>query len=385
MARSIAVPGPRRIAHRSGLGGLGVLTRPLRGAARAMGAGLRFIWERRRLRIALLAVLIALALLGGGWTLLRHSSLTAIEHVRVQGLVAVHGADTGAIEAALTGAAHGMSTLDVKPAALRAAVASYPIVRSVRAQAKFPHGLRIEVVEQPPVAALVTAGGARTAVAVDGVVLGPGYLSSSLPVLNVGRAAWAGVLPAVGESVRGAQLLTALTVLGAAPPPLARVVTHVYWGPKGLTVVLGNRLLACFGDATRPHAKWLSLIRVLADPSSAGAAYIDVRLPERPAAGFAPGTARPEAGATATEPASASDPATASELAAGLDAAVGGGSSASASGQSASAPASAPAASSTESSSTPAQAGSSGAATEAGSAGAGSSDSPGTAESEATG
>ncbi len=56
-------------------------------------------------------------------------------------------------------------------------------------------------------------------------------------------------------------------------------------------------LLAYFGDATRPHAKWLSLARVLADPSSAGASYIDVRLPERPAAGFPAGARPPDASA----------------------------------------------------------------------------------------
>ena len=61
----------------------------------------------------------------------------------------------------------------------------------------------------------------------------------------------------------------------------------------GLTLVLRPNLLAYFGDDSRPHAKWLSLARVLADPSSAGASYIDVRLPERPAAGFAPGAMPP--------------------------------------------------------------------------------------------
>ncbi len=100
----------------------------------------------------------------------------------------------------------------------------------------------------------------------------------------------------------------------------------MYSGPKGLTVTLRGDLLAYFGDATRPHAKWLSLARVLADPSSAGAAYIDVRLPERPAAGFAPGTVRPDASSTETESTGTSDPNTAAELASGLDAAVGGGS-----------------------------------------------------------
>ena len=288
------------------------------------------MWGHRRLRIALLAVLVMLSLLGGGWLGVRHSSLSAVEHVRVSGLVTVHGADSGAIEAALRSAARGMSTLDVTPATLRAAVASYPIVRTVRARASFPHALRIEVVEQPPVAALAL-GGSRAAVAADGVVLGPGFLSSSLPLVNAGKATAAGTLPAVGRSVHGGSLLEALTVLGAAPPALAHAATRVYSGPQGLTVVLRGSLLAYFGDATRPHAKWIALARVLADPSSTGAAYIDLRLPERPAAGFAPGTAAPNTSSTATEPSSASDPATAAELATGLDAAVGGGTSTSAS------------------------------------------------------
>ncbi len=290
------------------------------------------MWRRRPLRIALIAVLIAIPLLAGGWWLARHTSLTAVEHVQVSGLVTVHGADTAAIAAALTSAARGMSTLDVKPAALEAAVAQYPIVRLVRAHASLPHGLRIEVVEQPPVAALVE-NGARTAVAADGVVLGPGFLSSALPLVNATAAAAATgagtaavTLPAVGASVRRASLLEILTVLGDAPAPLARTLMRVYSGPMGLTVVLRSGLLAYFGDATRPHAKWIALTRVLADPSSAGAAYIDVRLPERPAAGWAPGTARPEASAAEMESSSGSDPATAAELAAGLDAAVGGGS-----------------------------------------------------------
>jgi cell division protein FtsQ len=295
--------------------------------------GITAVWAHRRLRIALLAVLIAIPLLTGAYQLLRHSSLSAVEHVQVRGLAAVHGADTAVIETALTGTAHGMSTLAVSPAALRAAVATYPIVGAIRAHPSFPHGLRIEVVERPPVAALVV-NGASTAVAADGVVLGPGFLSGSLPLVNAGKAtatttasAITTTLPPVGGSVRGASLLGALAILGAAPTPLAHEVTRVYSGSKGLTVALRGNLLAYFGDATRPHAKWLSLARVLADPSSAGASYIDVRLPERPAAGFAPGTIRPGTSSTELESTGASsDPNTAAELAGGLDTAVGGGS-----------------------------------------------------------
>jgi cell division protein FtsQ len=333
MARSIAAPVPRRLAPRRERLAFG-LPRPLGAAARTARAGIAAVWARRRLRIALLAVLIAMPLLSGAYQLLRHSSLSAVEHVQVRGLATVHGADTAAIETALTGAAHGMSTLAVSPAALRAAVASYPIVGAVRVHPSFPHGLRIEVVERPPVAALVV-NGASTAVAADGVVLGSGFLSSSLPLVSVGKAttttaaasALTTTLPPVGGSVRGASLLGALAILGVAPEPLVHGVTRVYSGPKGLTVALHGGLLAYFGDATRPHAKWLSLARVLADPSSAGASYIDVRLPERPAAGFAPGVLRPNASSTELESTGASsDPNTAAELAGGLDAAVGGGS-----------------------------------------------------------
>ncbi len=332
MARSLVAPAPRRLFRKPASPAFG-LTRPLRGTANIARNAIVFAWERRRLRVALIAVLIAVPLLGGGLWLLRHSSLTAVEHVRIDGLVTVHGADAGAIEAALTNAAHGMSTLDVKPAALRAAVARYPIVRSVTAHASLPHGLRIEVVEQPPVAVLII-NGAHTAVAADGVVLGPEYLSSALPLLNApstGTSTAAATLPMTGRSVRGSSLLGALSVLGAAPTQLVQTVTRVYSGPKGLTIVLRSGLAAYFGDATRAHAKWIALTRVLADPSSAGAAYIDVRLPERPAAGFAPGTARPDASSTEAESSSGSDPATAAELAAGLDTAVGGGSSSNAS------------------------------------------------------
>lgn len=327
MARSIAAP-----ASPSTLSGA---ARPLKGLARgvgyglaglahAIGTGVRIVRAHRRLRIAAIAAAAVLAVAAAGWQLARHTSLTAVEQVQVSGLASTPGANSGQIEAALRGAARGMSTLGVSQSALRAAVARYPIVREVRARPKFPHGLRIEVVEQPPVAALI-AGGDRTAVAANGVVLGPSYLSSSLPQVN------AVATPAPGRRVTGGALLDELIVLGAAPGPLARDVTHVYMGSKGLTVVLHGGLEAYFGDATRPHAKWISLVRVLASPTSAGAAYIDVRLPERPAAGWAPGTTRPGAetsesetsGAATGEPATA-DPATAADLAAGLDAAVSG-------------------------------------------------------------
>ncbi len=138
------------------------------------------VWAGRRTRVAVLCALIAMPVLAGGWLALRDSSFVAVQRVRVSG---VRGPQAQAIEAALVAAGKRMSTLDVKPATLRAAVASYPLVREVKAVAQVPHGLRIEVLEQPPVAAL-QVGSLKTAVAADGVVLGPALLSSSLPAVR---------------------------------------------------------------------------------------------------------------------------------------------------------------------------------------------------------
>jgi cell division protein FtsQ len=272
-------------------------------------------------RVAVCA-LLAVPLLGGGWLWVRNSSLVSVRHVHISG---VEGVDAQQIRTALDAAAKRMTTMDLDPGSLRSAVASFAIVKSLRVTTSFPHTVHISVTEQPPVAALLSAG-QRTAIAADGTVLGPALLSSSLPLLTGSYE------PPAGAHVHEAGVLADVAVLGAAPQPLARYVERVYNGPEGLTVAMRNGLLVYFGDAMRPHAKWLSLARVLVSPSSSGASYIDVRLPERPAAGFSsaspssPTSSSPtssSAAATAVQ-AGASEPTTAS-LAASLENAVGGG------------------------------------------------------------
>jgi cell division protein FtsQ len=292
---------------------VGRLTRPL-SFALPRGA------TAKRLGIAL----AVLALLGGGWLLLRNSPLVAVQHVQVTG---VQGVDAGPIEAALQTAAKRMSTLNVNVGALRAAVAPYRVVRAVGVTTQFPHGLRIHVVEQLPVAALAV-GGVHTAVAADGVVLGTDLLASErVPLPAIALAAGSPALAdlrSVDGHVEDATARAELSVLGAAPRVLLGWVSRVFMGPEGLTVAMRNGLSIYFGDATRPHAKWLSAARVLADPSSAGATYVDVRAPERPAAGTtaAGGLA---GGDTPTGQASATD-ATSAALANVLAEAISGGS-----------------------------------------------------------
>jgi cell division protein FtsQ len=285
--RRTSTPRTRRSAPKASRPTFGGVIRPATAVAGLIRAAAMFVLRHRRLRIALLAAVVAVPLLGCGWLWFRQSSFVAVRQVEIVG---VHGAEAQAVQAALTQAAHGMSTLDVSDDALTAAVAPLRVVRAVSAIPSFPHGLRIEVSEQLPVAAL-TVGGVRTAVAADGVVLGPALLSGSLPSVS-------GFFePAPGRRASGPNVLAALAILGAAPAPLAAHVERVFTGAKGLTVAMRNGLLVYFGDASRPLAKWLSLARVLADQSSAGASYVDVRLPSHPAAGFPAGVMPPDAGA----------------------------------------------------------------------------------------
>ncbi len=312
----LSLPFPRRLPGRGVRRGAG--RRARRGGALTayVRRALRLLSGNRLALRATIVLLLALALLGGGWLWLRGSSLVAVEHVHISG---VHGPDAIEIRAALEDSARRMTTMDFNAAALRSAVASYAIVAGVDVKTSFPHTVSISVSERPAVAVLLSAG-QSTAVAADGTVLGPAPSSSSLPSVNVS------VEPAPGARLGESAALAAVTVLGAAPAPLARNVARVYEGPEGLTVAMRSGLLVYFGNDTRPHAKWLSLARVLVSPSSAGALYVDVRLPERPAAGFSTssGSGSTTSSSTSGTPlqTSTSEP-TAAALAASLAGAVG--------------------------------------------------------------
>jgi cell division protein FtsQ len=312
MDRSFAARSPAGSRRSSLPADPGALSRRLRGPRRTLAGAAGGLAGRRRLRTAAICLAVALPALGGGWLWLRHSSLVAVEHVTITG---ARGPEARAIEAALRREARGMSTLAPNPAALQAAVRRFPAVSAVRAFPSFPHGMRIAVTQLPAVAALLV-GGTRTAVSSGGVVLGASVPSSSLPTVADDA------VPGPGSHLANPLVLEALTVLGAAPASLDRLAAKAYFGPRGLTVAMRDGLLVYFGDAIRPHAKWLSLASVLAAGGAAGATYVDVRLPGRPAAGFPPGAGPVGAEEAATgESKPGAGESTVSALAAGLAAA----------------------------------------------------------------
>jgi cell division protein FtsQ len=230
---------------------------------------------RVRLRVWLILGAVAvLALVGGAWVWLRDSSFVAVERVSVTG---VTGPDAGQIREALGLAAHNMTTLDVRLGQLRTAVAPYPVVKDLRVSTQFPHGMRIHVIEQLPVGALV-AGGQTIAASADGTLLRD-VPTGSLPTI---------ALPSLpgGSHVTDQSALDALTLLAATPQRLeARISQVTTTPPHGLVVQLRSGPAIYFGAPTEVSAKWMAATEVLAAPSSAGAAYIDVSDPARPAAG----------------------------------------------------------------------------------------------------
>jgi cell division protein FtsQ len=225
-------------------------------------------------RIAI-GIVTAIVLLVAGWMWFRDSSLVAVKRVRITG---VSGPDAHRIRQALLAAARNMTTLDADTGALQTAVSPFPVVKSVSATTQFPHGMRIHVTEQIPVAAVVVSGRA-IAVASDGTLLHDVSATHGLPSIPVD------VAPG-GARLTDRAALDAVMVLAAAPyAMLARVTEVTTIAQHGLVAQLQNGPSIYFGDTTDLGAKWRAATRVLADAGSAGASYIDVTDPERPAAG----------------------------------------------------------------------------------------------------
>jgi cell division protein FtsQ len=231
----------------------------------------------RRLRRPPLRALVAFACVLGGlvaaWLWLRDSQLVAVQRVVVTG---VSGPDAARVRHALESAARDMTTLHVREGELRTAVDPYPAVLGVRTDSDFPHGLRIAVRERNAVGAVV-AGEQRVAVAADGTLMRT-TPSSGLPEIAAKAAPG-------GSHASEPEVRRAVTVLAAAPPALRARVRRVYVGPHGLTLPLRNGPTLYFGGSERLAAKWVAAATVLADPTSTGATSLDLRLPERPAAG----------------------------------------------------------------------------------------------------
>ena len=209
-----------------------------------------------------------------------HSSLVAVEHVRSAACAAPRPGDRRGARSGRAADEHA-ATFDA--GALRRRRRAVPRwCAKCAATASFPHGCSIRVIEQLPVAAL-TVDGARTAVAADGVVLGPALL-----VALAARACSVERLSRRPSTARArARRCWPRWPCSAPRPAAARRVARAYTGPKGLTVDDAQRAARLLRRRHTP-ARQVALARARAHRRRAreGASYVDVRLPERPAAGF---------------------------------------------------------------------------------------------------
>lgn len=229
---------------------------------------------RGRRRLIVLGLLLV-ALAAGYLFWLRDSSLVRVQKVTVTG---IDTADGTSVRAKLTAAARHMTTLHVDASALRRAVADEPIVQSLTVRADFPHGLKISVVQNRPVALLV-ANGRQVAVAPDGTILDASKVEDGLPIVRVG------VLPSSSRMPDG-PARDRVAVAAAAPSRLLpRVASISIEHGRGAVAQLQHGPVVIFGQADALDRKWLAAAAVLANRSSQGAAYIDVRMPDRPVAG----------------------------------------------------------------------------------------------------
>ena len=251
--------------------------------------------RRARAPRILVTLLIILGVLAATYQLwFRNSSFVAVEKVTIEG---VHGPEQEAVEAALSQAAGDMTTLNVDDEALEAAVAGFPTVVGVDADADFPHDLALLVRERPPVL-LATAGGESLPVAGDGTVL-PGVEVSGLKIPSIG----VDELPAQGRLSGDA--LQIARVMGPAPKPLLELVEEIsVGGQEGVQVTLQGGVPVWFGGSDDAAAKWDATAAILADPQIDTLTYVDVRVAARPSiGGAAPAVTESTTDTTAPEPA----------------------------------------------------------------------------------
>lgn len=232
------------------------------------------------LRRRLIVLLAASGLLFGGYMVwLRDIGLVAVEKVQVTGLT---GKDAAQATAELERVARESTTLHVDRAAIDAVAERFPIIHSVRIETDFPKGMSIAVTEERP-AAMLVAGSRRIPVAGDGSVLTALTTKESLPTIKVE----AGNVP--DKRLTPSSTLDAVRVAGGAPGALTpRLESVTRQGAKGWVVQIKDGPELIFGSATAVAAKWTAVTRVLADRDAAGADYIDLRIPGRPAAGGLP-------------------------------------------------------------------------------------------------
>lgn len=233
---------------------------------------------RTRLRLALAAA-AGVAVLAGGYVVLRQSPVFGIERVVVVG---AKGSAAETIRARAEAAVGSESLLSVDPQAVADAVAGLPLVRSVRVDRAFPHDLRIRVVTERA-AAIVATGTSRYVIGRSGRVMGEAPKASRLPQLSASAAAVPQPGQALPPSTRDqVRLAAALLDHGDLR------VTLIADDQSGLSARLQGGIELRLGDGSVLDRKLVVASSLLArrpkgtDGEPAPLRYLDVSVPDHP-------------------------------------------------------------------------------------------------------
>lgn len=258
----------------------------------------RRVAVRRPRLVAAVALAVLLAVLVAGWFALRNSSLVAVREVRVIGLSGYYDRDA---RAAVVNAATQMTTLNFDEARIEQAAGQFADVESVHVTTNFPHAatIRLDIRRAVVIARL---NGSVVALSQHGQVMPLARASAGLPRIQVSSRV-------VNGRVSGGRALAAAHLLGAAPDVLLRRVDSIMWGRLGIVVKLDDGPNLYFGDADHARAKWRDAAAVLASSAAKGAAYLDLRVPGRPAIGGLGGAPAAAATESTAAPGEAAPPA----------------------------------------------------------------------------
>jgi cell division protein FtsQ len=238
-----------------------------------------------RLRFPLARTLVGIGVVVGvlalGYLAARSTSLFALQSVAVSGA-------GGGVEAEVRDALrplHGESLVTIDTDTVERQLSALPSVRVARVDRAFPHGLRVVLISERPVAVL-RSGRAAWVLSERGRVIRAVESNTNRRLPRIWLAAGATFEPGAMLAIPLAS--KALRVIASLPPRFPVQVQTAQATGDSLALALSIGMEVRLGSADDLDAKLASaaaVLRGLSVSEQAELDYLDVSLPERPVAG----------------------------------------------------------------------------------------------------
>ncbi|HEX4244927.1 MAG TPA: FtsQ-type POTRA domain-containing protein [Acidimicrobiales bacterium] len=233
---------------------------------------------RRRLRIVVALVIVAIVVVGGLGLL--HTGLFSAKKVAVTGSHPHTPTATILAAAGLTG---HPPLISVNPGAVAAKVERLPWIAAARVSRNWPDHVTIAVTERAAAASMAGPGTSWSEVDRTGRTVAVG--SARLPgLVDVAvRDAKGPVAPAALGAHTVSAALPALQVAGTLPAAFSGQVTQVVGNADGtVNLALNSGLTVLLGTDKDLHAKYEAVAAIIAGAPLKGAKTIDVTVPQSP-------------------------------------------------------------------------------------------------------